>query len=117
MISDGTNAIVTTVDVGGDPLEVTYDSGRGEVFVTDAGADTISVIWDGKVPGGSDRQRRKRQPIEACDSAKGEVFITNFGSNTVSVISDSSDKVVANITVRRFARSYRLWPLPRVSCS
>ena len=35
----------------------------------------------------------------AYDSGKGEVFVANSGSNSVSVISDSSNTVVATVTV------------------
>ena len=36
----------------------------------------------------------------AYDSVKGELFVANYDSGTVSVISDSTDSVVANVTVR-----------------
>src|ERR1017187_7674257 len=36
----------------------------------------------------------------AYDSAMGELFVANYGSNTVSVISDSTNTVVANVSVR-----------------
>src|SRR5271157_474160 len=36
----------------------------------------------------------------AYDPAKGELFVANYGSNTVSVISDSTNSVVANVSVR-----------------
>jgi YVTN family beta-propeller protein len=46
VISDATNKVVATVDVGYGPTGLAYDSGRGEVFVADEGANTVSVISD-----------------------------------------------------------------------
>ena len=36
----------------------------------------------------------------AYDSAKGELFVANHNSGSVSVISDSTNTVVANVSVR-----------------
>ena len=77
-----------TITVGTGPNGVAYDSGKGEVFVTNSGAGTVSVISDrtnnviatvplGENPGGI-----------AYDSGKGKIFVTNAEGNTVSVISD-----------------------------
>jgi len=88
-----------SLPAGSEPLSVAYDSGKGEVFVTDFGADSVSVISDASnsvvatVPVGHFPDRI------AYDSGKGEVFVTNVGDNTVSVISDTSDTVVATVAV------------------
>ena len=85
------------------PYGVAYDSGKGEVFVTNLGSNNVSVISDvtnkvvATIPiGGS-------LASVAYDSGKGEVFVTNpnFVSNSgnVSVISDVTNKVVATIPV------------------
>src|SRR5256712_779603 len=73
---------------GFEPTAVAYDSGKGEVFVTDKGSNAVSVISDttnavvASIPVGS-------SPFGvAYDSAKGEVFVANQGSGTVTVISD-----------------------------
>ena len=97
-------AVVANVHVGNYPFGVAYDSGKGEIFVTNNYDNTVSVISDtdntvvatipvGKGPYGV-----------AYDSGKSETFVTNtlfepsllnpttnFISNTVSVISDSSN--------------------------
>ena len=83
--------------VGTDPNGVAYDSGKGELFVSNAENDTISVISDstntvianvtlGIVPWGV-----------AYDSGKGEIFVA--GSGKVSVISDSTNTATLNVTV------------------
>ena len=38
--------MVSTVTVGGGAFGVAYDSGKGEIFVTNAGDSTVSVISD-----------------------------------------------------------------------
>jgi len=78
-----------------------YDSGKGEVYLTNGDFHLIYVISDrtntvvatipvGIMPSGI-----------AYDSAKGRLFVTNFGSDSVSVISDSNYDVVASIPVGR----------------
>jgi YVTN family beta-propeller protein len=85
--------------VGNYPFGVAYDSGKGEIFVTNNYDNTVSVISDtdntvvatipvGKGPYGV-----------AYDSGKSEVFVTNNYDNTTSVISDSNNTVVAIIPV------------------
>jgi len=46
VISDATNTVVATVNVGYGPAGVVYDSGKGEVFVANSGDNTVSVISD-----------------------------------------------------------------------
>ncbi len=78
---------------------VVYDSGKGEIYLTNGDFHLVYVISDstnnvvatipvGHTPSGI-----------AYDSAKGRLFVTNFGSDTVSVISDSNYDVVATIPV------------------
>ncbi len=99
MISDVTNKVVTTIPVGTNPWGVGYDSGKGEVFVTNEGSNNVSVISDASnsvlatIPVGI-------EPYGVgYDSGKGEVFVANWGWNTVSVISDASNSVLATIPV------------------
>src|SRR5881409_777195 len=84
---------------GVEPASIAYDSGKGEVFVTDKGSKAVSVISDATnavvagIPVGL-------SPFGiAYDSGKGEVFVANQGSGTVSVISDMTNTVVASIPV------------------
>jgi YVTN family beta-propeller protein len=76
-----------------------YDSDKGEIFVTNADYNSVSVLSDnyntevakitvGKLPLGV-----------IYDSGKSEIFVANYGSNSVSVISDSNNSVVANVAV------------------
>ncbi len=88
-----------TVTVGHLPYRDIYDSGQGEVFVANYGANSVSVISDktnavvATVPVGA-------LPTSfAYDSAKGEVFVANSGAGSVSVISDKTNAVVATVPV------------------
>jgi YVTN family beta-propeller protein len=91
--------VIGTIKVGINPWGVAYDSGKNEIFVTNEGSNTTSVISDSNnavvdnVPVGT-------YPMDmAYDSGKGEIFVANDGSNTVSVISDSNNTVVDNVPV------------------
>jgi YVTN family beta-propeller protein len=78
-----------------------YDSGKGEIYLTNGDFHLVYVISDrtntvvatipvGITPSGI-----------AYDHATGRLFVTNFGSDSVSVISDSNYDVVASIPVGR----------------
>jgi YVTN family beta-propeller protein len=98
------SAVVANVPVGNLPFGLAYDSGKGEVFVTNVNDDTVSVISDNSntvvatVPVGEDPQGI------AYDSGAKEIFVANLASNQatsgiVSVISDSNNTVVATVPV------------------
>ncbi len=91
--------MVATVTVGIDPEGVAYDSGKGEIFVANAGSNTVSVISDSTNAAVANVTVGNRPAGVAYDSGKGEIFVANYLSNTVSVISDSTNTVVATVTV------------------
>lgn len=87
-------ATITLENPGG-YYGVAYDSGRGEICLTNGDFDLVYALSDsdntvvaaipvGRTPSGI-----------AYDSAKGELFVTNFDLDTVSVISDNNHIVVA----------------------
>lgn len=113
VISDSNNSLVATIastSAGSSwpiqPTGMVYDSGKGEMFVTDVQSNDVYVISDqsntvvatigvkGTSGGGPYGWAYGGM---AYDSAKGEVFVAN--SNQISVISDSTNEVVANISV------------------
>jgi DNA-binding beta-propeller fold protein YncE len=126
VISDATHAVITTIDLGNDslnrgiggyPVNIAYDSAKGEIFVVEQGATTTNGSYDasaGFVSVVSDTTNSVVATIQlgdfpsaiAYDSAKGELFVANDGrtqsdtsaSNTatgiVSVISDATNTVV-----------------------
>ncbi len=99
VISDNSNTVIATIQVGDYPSWVAYDSGKGEIFVTNSYDNTTSVISDATnkviatIPVGWTPKRL------AYDSAMGEIFVCNSAGNTVSVISDATNTVTATIPV------------------
>jgi len=47
------NTVTATVNVGLEPMSVAYDFGMGEIFLTNYGSDTVSVIADHETPSGA----------------------------------------------------------------
>ena len=79
------------------PTGMVYDSGKGEIFVSDSSSGTVYVMSDSSYAFVATIGVEASAGEMAYDSAKSEVFVANF--NQVSVISDSTNKVVANISV------------------
>jgi DNA-binding beta-propeller fold protein YncE len=100
VISDSTNKVVANVVLFGTPTSLVYDPGKSEVFVDNFGTG-FSVISDANnevvanvaLPAGGS------VGAVAYDPAKGVVIAGNYMSNTISAVSDSSYKIVANVTV------------------
>ena len=76
--------------VGSNPDGVAYDSGKGEVFVANAGGNTVSVASDSDDKVVATVAAAGNPTGVAYDSAKGEVYVTEYVAGTVSVISDAS---------------------------
>ena len=91
-------AVTATVTMGSGPWGVAYDSGKGEVFVTNMGGGTVSVISDASNAVIATVTVGNGPIAVAYDSGKGEVFVTNRYSDSVSVISDASNTAVATVT-------------------
>ena len=89
-----------------------YDSRKGEIFVASYTYDSVMAISDANgslianISMGTDSYGNPLDPVTiACDSGNGEVYVIG-GDNlntgewyNVSVISDSTDTVVANISI------------------
>ncbi|MHB8361512.1 MAG: hypothetical protein ACYDDC_06895, partial [Thermoplasmataceae archaeon] len=99
VISSSNNTVVKTVNVGAAPRGVAYDSGNGNIYVTNCGSNNVSVISSssntvvksinvGTIPRGV-----------AYDSGNGNIYVANLGTYNVSVISSSSNTVVKSINV------------------
>jgi YVTN family beta-propeller protein len=82
--------VVATVAVGTSPDAIAYDSGKGEIFVSNGDDNTISVISDATnsvvatLPAGTDPY------AVAYDSSKGELFIVGAKAATLTIVSDES---------------------------
>ncbi|NHI04027.1 hypothetical protein DYY67_1402 [Candidatus Nitrosotalea sp. TS] len=101
--SDADGYCVTTaktqVAVGNGPTGITYDSAKGELFVTNYYSRTVSVISDVTNSVVATIPVKNAPRGIAYDSAKGELFVTNDGGGNISVISDVTNSVVATIPV------------------
>ncbi len=101
------NSLLATVTVGNGPYGAAYDSGKGEVFVTDSAgylttnstAYIVSIISDTTDKVVANVSVAKDPYGVAYDSAKGEVFVTSVHGDEVFVISDATNKVVATVPV------------------
>ena len=86
------------------PTSMVYDSGRGEIFVSDASGGGVYVFSDTSFAILTTIVVEPSAGEMAYDSAKGEVFVANY--NQISVISDTTNKVVANISTSATSLAY-----------
>ena len=93
---------IATIPVGKAPFGIAYDSVRGEMFVVNNGANTVSVISDTTNTVVATITVGKYPFLIAYDSGKGEMFVTNWIDGTVSVINDATRTVVATIKVEDY---------------
>ncbi|MGP8077089.1 MAG: YncE family protein [Thermoplasmata archaeon] len=101
VINDTSNTVVAKVRVGVGPVQLAYDSARGEVFATNFYSGTVSVISD------ATNSVIATIPLEpylsgiVFDRGTSEMYVAtppwNVTPSNVSVISDVSDTVVASI--------------------
>jgi DNA-binding beta-propeller fold protein YncE len=89
VISDTSNTVVATVNLGGGPYGIAYDSAKGELFVT-VGENSVSLVSDVTNAVTATILVRGGPIGEAYDSAKAEIFVADGSSGNVSVISDSA---------------------------
>jgi YVTN family beta-propeller protein len=94
-----TNRVIATVSGGSNPNGGTYDGADGEVFITNYGGGSVTVINDTTngvvttVPVGL-------APHDvAYDGAREEAFVVNFDSDNVTVINTTTNSVTANFDV------------------
>src|SRR3989475_12816993 len=91
------------IRIGPPPEDVAYDSGKGELFVANEGANNVSVISDVTNTVVATISVGSRPNGVAYDSGKGEVFVTNGGyggSSEVSEISNATNTVMATSPMR-----------------
>src|SRR4030042_987396 len=99
VISDSTNAVVSNIPVGSQPVGIAYDSAKGELFVANYASDSVSVISDSTNTVVANITVGSQPCALAYDSGRGEIFVGHAACNQVLVISDSTNTVVANVTV------------------
>ncbi|MGC2484373.1 MAG: beta-propeller fold lactonase family protein [Nitrososphaeraceae archaeon] len=113
VINGTTNVVVNniTLETGGhgegaggtgffSPAGIAYNSDNGNLYVTNRGSDTLTVI------NGTTNELVDGISLNAIapsgivyNAANNYIYVTNMGSNTVSVINGTTNTVVANIPV------------------
>jgi YVTN family beta-propeller protein len=107
-ISYKTNTVVANVTVENSPINLVYDSGKGETFVANHGSGTVSVIMD-SIHSVIATINLKSDPSYlgpyalVYDSGKGEIFVSDPYSGIISVISDSTNKVVSTVPLGNYS--------------
>jgi YVTN family beta-propeller protein len=99
--------VIATIMVGTGPEGITYDSGKGEIFVANYGPPFATPEAPGSVSVISDSNNSVVATIQvgvgpvgiAYDSGKNEIFVANSVDNTVSIISDQNYSVIATAPV------------------
>jgi DNA-binding beta-propeller fold protein YncE len=86
----------TTIKVGKSPTWTVYDPSTKEVYVSDSGASTISVISGTKV---TQTITGVKDPGKLSYDAKSSlIYVESASTKSVYVIQDSTNKVIATIT-------------------
>lgn len=106
-INDRTNTVGNGGFGVGSPFNMIYDSGKGEVFSVNSVSGLLNVINDTNDTVSTSVFGLGNNPFAgAYDPAKGLLFVANEGDiyagttgNTVSVVSDSTNTVIANVSV------------------
>ena len=90
---------MATVTVGPNPVDAVPTPNGTTAYITNAGADTVSVI-DTTTSSLTATVTVGWRPVDAAVTPDGSsVYVTNAGSNSVSVISTATNTVVATIPV------------------
>ena len=103
VISDSSNNVIATINVGEGPLGVAYDSAKGEIFVSNEESSTISVISDSNNNVVATANGGSAPEGLAYDSAKSEIFVANYDSSSVSVISDKNNALVETVQLSGYS--------------
>jgi YVTN family beta-propeller protein len=101
-ISDSNYKVLANVTVGQNPSSIAYDSALHEIYVTNQGSGTVSVISDmsNSVVATIDLNTNASHggiSNIVYDSGKGEMFVSSYTYGGVIVISDKTKQVVATI--------------------
>jgi len=102
VISDSNNTVVATALVGGSTSGETYDSGKGEVFVSNTAMTAVSVVSDANNSVAATIWLEHLNAVGLAYAGNdSEVFAANEYTDFLSVISDNTNEVVANISLDR----------------
>ena len=101
VISDATNTVVRSINVGVDPDAIVYDGGKGYVYVANGGSANVSVIDDSTDTVVNTIGLSVGSAIAGTyDPAQDEVYFTSPNGASTSnetVVSDVTNAVVATV--------------------
>lgn len=101
IISGESNAVITSVDVGG-AISLAVDPVTGFVFTVNRGNNSISII-DPETDSEVDRISVGARPMMAAvDSQNKLLYVTNHDDNTVTVIDLDEGSEIATLDVGRY---------------
>jgi YVTN family beta-propeller protein len=84
---------------GQNPVALAYDSGMGEIFVTNSNSNNVSVISDITDKVVATIPMASPGSAVTYDSGRGEIFVSNPILDNVTVIKDATNKVSATLAV------------------
>ena len=100
------NSVIARVDTGGEvPSGIAYDSGNGNIYVTNDNAFATSLPSNVSVFNGSTNTLLTKITVGASptgiayDRDNGDLYVANCGSSNLSVINGSTNMVVGSLPV------------------
>jgi YVTN family beta-propeller protein len=99
VVSGETNTLTANLTVGRYPATPVVDSLNGDIYVPNAGSDTVSVISGANNSLIGTIQVGVNPWAPVFDSTNGDVYVPNLDDGTVSVISGAANSVIATIPV------------------
>ena len=101
-----TGNVTASIPLGVGATDVVYDSGNGDLYVSDEFANEVTVI-NAATYAIVTTIHVQSEPMEAAyDSANGQIWLANEGSGNVSVISTSTNTVVEVLVVGSTSQPY-----------
>ncbi|MDN5845210.1 MAG: YncE family protein [Candidatus Nitrosocosmicus sp.] len=89
--------VIDTILVGSEPESIAYNPDNKNIYVTNSGDDTVSIIDNSNTVIDTIAVERAPRGI-AYNSNNNEMYVTNSGDDTVSVIRSSDNMVIYTIT-------------------
>ena len=101
VINGATNTVMDTIPVGSAPYGIAFNSDNGNLYVTNGGGNTVSVI----TPNNKHRHRPQYPVVQglqgiAFNPSNGNLYaVANHHPNPVSVINGTTNTVIDTIPV------------------
>jgi len=90
------------IPAGNSPYRAVYDSSTNQIYVTNSGDSSVSVISDSANAIVASLTVGRLPWNIVYDSGKGTIWVANAGSNTLSVIDDKTNGVIKTLNTGSF---------------